>query len=206
MFSIQSARRIRLTLALTALALFLHVASGLQSWCSFHSRNFSALEVHRILTCHWLHWSTEHLAWDLAVFVILGALCERRSPGRYAGTLLLSAAAIPLCMMVWLPQIESYRGLSGIDTALFGLLVADLLIQRIKERDGTGTAVFGLFLAGLFGKIALEMISRANLFVSDASFTPIPLAHLVGAMIGLGIAAAGNHSSSRNCLTNATVA
>jgi len=183
------AKRIRITLVLAGLAILLHTAADQLPCCTLSFDEFSGLEAYRLLACHFTHWSTEHLLWDLAVFVILGAVCEWRSPGRHAATLLLSAAGIPLCIMVWLPQIDSYRGLSGIDTALFGLLAADLLIEKIKDRDVISTIVFGLFLVGLFAKITMEMMSNANIFVSDTSFTPVPLSHVVGAIIGLAVGA-----------------
>lgn len=184
---IQTVKRIRLTLFLAGCVLLLPLAGDLEPWFSLLFSELSVSGAHRVLTCHLLHWSTEHLMWDLAVFVILGAACEWRSPVRYAAALLLSAVAIPLCIMWWLPGIDSYRGLSGIDTALFGLLVADLLVRRIKDRDWINALVFSLFLVGMFGKIVLEMNSGANIFVSDTSFIPIPLSHFVGAIIGLAI-------------------
>lgn len=187
MTAIQTVGRIRLTLFLAGCVLLLPLAGVFESWFSLQFSELSVSGAHRVLTCHLLHWSAEHLMWDLAVFVILGAVCEWRSPIRYAAALLLSAVAIPPCIMWWLPGIDSYRGLSGIDTALFGLLVADLLVRRIKDRDWMNALVFSLFLVGLFGKIAMEMNSGANIFVSDTSFIPIPLSHFVGAIIGLAI-------------------
>jgi membrane associated rhomboid family serine protease len=143
---IQFIQRIPLTLVLASLALVLHRMSVLQSWSSLEFREFSALELHRILTCHWLHWSAEHLVWDLGVFIILGAWCEQRTPARYAWTMLLSAVAIPVCVMCCLSHVNSYRGLSGIDTALFGLLAANILSEKIKHRETEGMVLFGLFV------------------------------------------------------------
>jgi hypothetical protein len=185
MIVLQYLKRIPITLLLTSVALLLHTVGELQPWCELHFQSMSWSDVHRVFACHWLHWSTEHLAWDLGVFAVLGAACELRSLRSFAWTVLPSAALIPLSVMWLLPQVESYRGLSGIDTALFGLLVMTLLIDRVRESDGTGAMFFGLFLAALFGKISLEIATRANIFVNDESFTPIPLSHLVGAAIGV---------------------
>ncbi len=201
MVAIHAMQRIPITAALIASVLWLHAASDLQSCFTFQFIEFSWLDMHRVLTCHLLHWSTEHLVWDLGVFVILGTLCEQRSRGRYAATLFFTAVAVPTCILYWSPEVESYRGLSGIDTALFGSFVMDLLVDRIKDRDWTGMTLFSLFLAGLFGKITMEMLSHANLFVSDTSFTPVPLAHLVGGAIGLVVG--GWESGFDRCIRNA---
>ena len=92
--------------------------------------------------------------------------------------------------MVQHPEMESYRGLSGLDTALFGLVVADLLGRRLVERDWNSAILFLLLLFGLVTKMATEIGLGTNLFVSDTSFVPVPLAHLIGAATGLLIRAA----------------
>ena len=185
MTAIPAMRRISLTLFLTGCALGLHFADGLQPRLALQFHELSVNNVHRVVTCHWLHWSADHLIWDLVVFTVLGAMCEWRSFRSYLWTVLLSAIVIPLCVMHWLTQVGSYRGLSGVDTALFGLLISGLLVRSIKERDWSGMLLSGLFLIGLSGKITMEMISHTNIFVNDTSFVPVPLAHLVGGIIGV---------------------
>lgn len=185
MTAIPAMRRISHTLFLTGCAIGLHFADGLQPWLALQFQELSVSNVHRVLTCHWLHWSADHLIWDLVVFALLGAICEWRSLRCYLWTVLLSAITIPLSVMYWIPQVGTYRGLSGIDTALFGLLVSSLLVRRIRERDRSGALLFSVLLIAMSGKIAMEMISQANIFVSDSSFVPVPLVHLVGAIIGM---------------------
>ncbi len=199
-----SVRRVPITLTISSLAILLHFASGLETWLSFQFNDVAAYDFARLLGCHLLHWSTEHLFWDLAAFAVLGAACEWRSPRRYAWTLLLTAVTVPLCVMFWVPQVGSYRGLSGIDTALFGLLVSSLIVQRIKDRRNAGAIFYALLLFGLFCKIAMEMISQKNIFVSDLSFTPVPIAHFVGAAIGLAIGTYQEKGLSSNASNTAT--
>jgi hypothetical protein len=85
------------------------------------------------------------------------------------------------------PEMETYRGLSGIDTALFGLIVADLLGRRLIERNWKSAFWFSLLLVGLLAKMLAETLAGTNIFVSDTSFVPVPIAHLIGAVIGLMI-------------------
>jgi hypothetical protein len=87
-------------------------------------------------------------------------------------------------------QIQTYRGLSGIDTALFGLIVVDLFGRRLVERDWKAASWLSLLLIGLFAKMLTETLAGTSIFVSAPSFVPVPIAHLIGAVIGLIIGSA----------------
>src|SRR5690606_30745606 len=67
------------TLALAAFALCIQFlgepALGILEW---RERASVVAEPMRIFTGHLCHWSWNHLAWDLGMFVILGAIVERR--------------------------------------------------------------------------------------------------------------------------------
>ncbi len=73
----------------------------------------------RALTGHWSHASLDHLGWDLSVFLILGCCLALRSPRTFWTTLVGSTLAISAALLTLGPQWQAYRGLSGIDTALF---------------------------------------------------------------------------------------
>jgi len=51
-------------------------------------------ELWRILTCHWAHWSLDHLVWDVLAFGVLGLLAIRHCPRRTLALLGISAVAI----------------------------------------------------------------------------------------------------------------
>src|SRR5438552_3328120 len=78
----------------------------------------------RIVTCHCSHFTYQQLAWDAAVFVLLGAACARRNRGAFQATLLASIVIVPMAVLLFAPDVATYRGLSGVDCALFALLVA----------------------------------------------------------------------------------
>jgi rhomboid family GlyGly-CTERM serine protease len=143
-------------------------------------------EFWRLLTCHWTHWSLDHLLWNTATFAVLGLCCAARKGSASLSCLGISAVAIPLALHLGCPQLATYRGLSGLDSALFVLLALHLLDEGRRERDGvralTACAALGLYLA----KTAFEYWSGAALFVSDAGgMAPVPLAHAVGAAAGV---------------------
>jgi rhomboid family GlyGly-CTERM serine protease len=179
---------ISLTAFLSLAVLLMFGAEGLFAGWQLDVPVHNGLSVPRLLTCHALHWSASHLVWDLAVFCVLGALCELRHRRRFVATLVTSAVLIPLGIALLHPEITRYRGLSGIDSALFGLLAADVGRQRHREGDRTGTLVMGLFLLGLAGKIGLECLRGDNLFVADSSFVPLPWAHALGGLVGVALA------------------
>jgi rhomboid family GlyGly-CTERM serine protease len=176
-----------ITLLISIVTIIAHVAGELSPMMSIDFKSITVADLHRAGTCHLLHWSLNHLLWDLGMFTTLGAIAEVHIPRRYRWTLLLSALLIPAGAMWHHPEMETYRGLSGIDTALFGLIVADLLGRRLMERDWKSAVWFSLLLVGLMGKMLAETLSESNLFVSDTSFVPVPMAHLIGAVIGLMI-------------------
>lgn len=139
-----------------------------------------------VFTSHLTHWTAEQFFWDVAVFVSLGLACERRCRKRFIMALSGSAIAIPLAVGALAPSIAAYRGLSGIDSALFALLVCTLAAER---RDG-GRAMHFLVCAaalGFGGKIVFELATGGTMFVSQlgAGIVPVPLAHAVGAAAGV---------------------
>ena len=175
-----------LTLAIVA-ATILVTAPSLGSSLQYDNRRF----VHqpwRILACHLTHWSLNHLGWSLAAFIVLGTLCEFRDRFRYTACLLASATLIPLTLRLLQPSLATYRGLSGIDSALFFLAAIPLARERWRDNRRTALAAC-LLLAGFFAKTAFEaMTGRAAFARSAGAFVPVPLAHLVGAIIGAACA------------------
>jgi rhomboid family GlyGly-CTERM serine protease len=134
-------------------------------------------ELWRLVTGHLTHLSGEHLLWDALTFAVLAAACERRGRWRLAATLAVSAMAIPAALFVLEPGLAVYRGLSGLDMALAGLLAATEL------RRGSRWAMAALLALG--AKLAYELATGAVLFVALEGAEAVPLAHAVGAGAGV---------------------
>ena len=146
-------------------------------------------EIWRLVTCHWTHWSARHLLWNLAVFAVLAVLCESRGRRAFLAAVVSSALLIPPVLWIALPDLEAYRGLSGIDSALF-VLAAMLLLREEIEKTGSLRTVpalaAGAALVGFLLKVGYESVSGAALFAgSEGLFVPLPLAHLAGGACGL---------------------
>ena len=83
------------TLLVTAISLLAFATPGMSSAMEFHAHRVADGQWWRVLTCHVTHYSVGHLGWDLAVFLVLGLLCERRNCGGTWGVLILCALTIP---------------------------------------------------------------------------------------------------------------
>lgn len=141
----------------------------------------------RILTGHLTHWNFDHFLWDAATLLALGVACVWRSVGRTVAALLGAAIAISAALLLFQPEIIAYRGLSGLDSALFMLLTASLWREsRADGRRGLGVVALVATTAFL-AKAAYEATTGTTLFVdsADAGFIPLASAHLVGGVVGL---------------------
>lgn len=183
---------VTLTLALAAVAIQL-IPGWAAAW-QYERAAIAAGQWWRMLTGHLTHWNMDHLLWDVVMFVVLGVLVERRGHWRLAGISLLSALGISLTAWLAQPDLPSYRGLSGIDTALFVYLACRLLEDAWHDRHWAALVLPTAFLAGFALKLGYEVVTGRTLFVAaDAGFVVVALAHVVGASVGavLGLMSAG---------------
>lgn len=153
-------------------------------------------ELWRLVTGHLTHWNLEHLFWDLATFLVLAIVSLRRSIRNTLTCLLSGALAISLSILAWQPEIVCYRGLSGIDSALFALLAVCQLKDSYQERDLLVFRITLVALAGFLAKTGYELFTSQTLFVdcSEAGFVPLALAHAVGGLVGAVTAAFQDHA------------
>jgi len=126
--------QIPLTLWLVLAAVVLFFWPSANHLVEYDRRLVCAGEAWRIATCHLTHWNLDHLLWDTFALGVLGVMCERRSRSRWLVCLIASAVAIPLAVLVLQPEMATYRGLSGLDTALFTLLAVGMLREKWSER------------------------------------------------------------------------
>ena len=173
-------------------ALLTVLAIGIFAWPSLapaleFDRNHLT-ELWRVFTCHFTHYDLKHLFWDGVMFAALAAVLEPRGRGRLIGCIALSAVAIPLAIAIWLPDIPTYRGLSGIDSALFTLVVGVLLKEAYRDQRRDRVILLSLLVLGFVGKVLYELITGQVLFANSSAFTPVALSHVVGGAVGLVLA------------------
>jgi rhomboid family GlyGly-CTERM serine protease len=176
-----------LSIALGALAALVWLLPDRGTGLAYHRDAIAAGELWRLFTGHFVHWSPGHLVWDVGTFLVLGAACEARSRRRFVACLAGSILAIPAAVWLLLPGLELYGGLSGLDSALFALLGAELVSERWQRRSPAALATALVLCLAFALKISFEMTNGGTVFVGDLEpgIVPVPRAHLVGALIGM---------------------
>lgn len=184
-----AARRVpRASLLFVLIAAAASLVPGVAERLQFDRAAIAGGEWWRLVTSHFVHWSSEHLFWDLLAFAVLGWLCERDHTRAFLRCVAFSAVLIPLVLALATPDMAAYRGLSGIDSALFALLAVRVGQQAVSEKDRLKLGIAGVVTAGFAAKVGYELLTGTTLFVdsSAAGMTPVPLAHVVGGFIGMG--------------------
>jgi rhomboid family GlyGly-CTERM serine protease len=174
------------TLALAAIVASL--IPGIAELLQFDRGAIAQGEFWRAITGNFVHWSVDHLLWDVLMFVILGAMIEFRSRRVFAAITALSAAAVSATVWMATP-LATYRGLSGIDSALFVLLAAWFWLEARQGRGTLPEIIPVVLLLGFLGKIGYEIVTGQTYFVDSTAggFIPLPQVHLAGAAAGLAV-------------------
>ncbi|MGD1974336.1 MAG: rhombosortase [Desulfobacterales bacterium] len=175
------------SLLLTVAAVIIHFSYSLRVQLLYDRSALTHHELWRLITCHWVHLSTDHLFWSAATFLVLGSLCEIMDARKYYAAVGLSAITIPIIIWRDMPDLLIYAGLSGLDCALYSLLMVLFIRREIRSRSWIWVALFSLLLGGLVAKIIYETTTGLTIFVANThtDMTPVPLAHLVGGSIGV---------------------
>jgi rhomboid family GlyGly-CTERM serine protease len=186
--TVNAAGRLRgASLLFVAFAIAVSLLPGVAVWLQYDRSALANGALWRIVTSHFVHWSAEHLFWDALALAVLGWLCERHDVGRFLACVAASSVLIPLTLCIAEPQLTTYRGLSGIDSALFAMLAARIISEAIADKDWCRLKMAVFFAAGFAAKVGYELLTGGTLFVDStaAGMTPVPLAHVVGGLVGL---------------------
>jgi rhomboid family GlyGly-CTERM serine protease len=173
------------TLVSLVLVLFVFNIIQLTEALQYDRSKIAAGQVWRVLTCHWTHWTPEHLFWDALAWSILFTMCLLTDKKQTILVLILVSCAVPLSIWLFQPEIIFYRGLSGLDTALFQLYLLQRWIVCRREKDYVGLTILSVVFIGLILKILFECVTHSHVFVSTlgAGVIGLPLAHIVGTAI-----------------------
>lgn len=142
---------------LLSLAIELLGDSG-RGWLRYRREAIEAGQWWRLLSSNFAHLGWYHLMLNEFGLAMLVLLCpERLSPWVWLRRVVLIGVGMTLCLYLFVPSIRSYVGLSGLLHGLFLLALG----QQARRGDWIAIAC----LAGLFGKLAYELI--AGVPVSD---------------------------------------
>ncbi|MGE3167144.1 MAG: rhombosortase [Planctomycetota bacterium] len=176
------------TATLAAVTLLIAAIPGAASALELDRGEVIGGQLWRLLSGHFAHWSGEHLLWDVLALLMLGSMAERVSWARMWVTVLVSALAISGTFLLYRPELASYRGLSGIDSACVGFLLAHGWLQASRgDRGLRWLVVLGSVL--FISKIGYECLYGGMLFVDGAAtaMTVVPEAHGVGLLAGIAV-------------------
>lgn len=179
-----AARAVRAPLVTLATAALAAVALAVPELFELTREGLREGELWRLLGGHLAHFSAGHFAVDVGMFLALGLLYEPRyGSARWALLTAGSALALSAGVLLAEPDVDVYRGLSGVDCAAFSAAV----LAEMRSRR-----LWGRALAAAFGaKLAFEQVSGAFLFPASGlgdMGLPIPSVHLLGAAVGAGLA------------------
>jgi rhomboid family GlyGly-CTERM serine protease len=181
------AARIPHTLAITLLAVVVAGIPGLAETLQFDRTQIEAGQLWRFATGHLTHWNFEHLQWDLLMFAVLGTICELRNPRQMRWCVAIAAAAVSALVFVAFPSVAAYRGLSGIDTALFTLLALALLKDARRDHHKFLAFTTTALLIGFIAKTSYEAVTGHAFFVNQdaAGFSLLVWDHVVAGAVGV---------------------
>jgi rhomboid family GlyGly-CTERM serine protease len=143
-------------------------------------------QLWRLLTGNLVHWSIEHALLDVGAFVAVGLMYERRLRAIYPALLLTSGIAVSLALYGFQPEMNFYRGFSGINSAQFAAVVAIEIAAACRDPKRWWWVAPA---AGIFAIKILSECVTGQLFFDTASLgeigQPVPLAHGMGAACGV---------------------
>ena len=170
-----------------AVAAALFMIPGTAAFLQYDRSLIANGEMWRLLTSHWAHWNYDHLFWDVTAFFLLSAFAFSISRLRTAALILLSSSLIPLAVWIWLPNMNYYRGLSGIDSALYLFVACCWMKQAKRSGDAFRFILLLTLIAGFSAKVIFEIATGKTLFVQSMGkgVIAVTLAHIAGAAAGV---------------------
>lgn len=187
-FKCTTARRLPgASLLLVVFAVAVSLLPGVAEWLQYDRQAVAQGAVWRLVTSHFVHWSGEHLLWDVLALGVLGQICEQDGTKWLLVCVTVSAMVISLSLWIAEPQMLTYRGLSGIDSALFAMLAVRIGQAAVINKNWMRLGLAGVVSAGFVAKMVFELLTGDTLFVdsSTAGMVPVPLAHVVGSLVGV---------------------
>ena len=162
-------------------------------------------DIHKIITCHLVHFTSSHLFLDLTMFLLLGSICERQTGKWYRLLLLFFATSVGTGIAMLLPDGAGYRGLSGVVTAQCMFVLVVFGGRAFRNKNLSAIMILASAAAGLAFKFVFEGVTKVAMFSYDMNtngIIPSPAAHLLGASAGV---ICGLIWEMRNCRTRDNV-
>ena len=94
-----------------------------------------------------------------------------------------------MALTLFQPSLHHYRGISGIDSALFFLLAVGIMHAEAQTRPALACVV-AILIVAFVAKMLFEQFTHSAVFADSTggAFVPAPIAHITGAIIGAALA------------------
>ena len=171
-------KRYRLHLALLMLLITAALGQKFSTSLQYERSLILNGEYWRIITCHFTHTGWQHLFLNLAgAMLVFSLFFQLYSPLSWLLGTLCCMVGISLSLLVFSPNLEWYRGLSGL---LHGLLMMGL-IEGVRKKN----VYCWVGLLALAAKLAMEqLVGPAGETIRLIHAPVITNAHLAGAIAG----------------------
>jgi rhomboid family GlyGly-CTERM serine protease len=172
-----------MTFVVAALAIVLSACFWLgapPSWAIADASEIANGQLWRLLTGPLVHSDFGQAGRDLSMLILVGIVWERSFGRRYLPLMLLCLIVPTAAAVLMHPELGAYFGLSG---AVNGLFTAALIEDLWRSKSGL---IGGLLIVHVL-KLAYESLSGGMLMPMElaSGVTPLPEAHLTGALTGL---------------------
>jgi rhomboid family GlyGly-CTERM serine protease len=139
-------------------------------------------EIWRLLTCHFVHLSHTHLAYNLLAFGIAGYIIEKKQYPNFFSLYLCSAAGISIFLIFSEPGMAFYGGLSGIAC---GALYYCALMGLKDPMPWQRICLLVVFFLPL--KIAVEIFTNGSVlpYPEAHAFVPMQASHVMGCTVAV---------------------
>ena len=180
-------RELRLHGSALGLAAILVASIMAQAWpdgaaaLEFDRQRIAAGQWWRLVSGHLVHYGWPHLAADMGVFAILCWVAQRRRRG-VAWAVALGGVAVGMAVYGWAPDTDTYRGMSGVDSAVFGYLV----VTAVARDRGPRVVAWLIVLAITLGRFIFETVTGRPILPTSLpdGIAVVGIAHVAGLAAG----------------------
>ena len=168
--------------SIVLIAVVIQLSGILQSALQFDRQAVAAGQLWRLLTCHLVHCGWSHLLADMFGFATLWWLACRR-PRPVPWLALASAVLIGLSLCLLAPDIQIYRGMSGVNFALFGYLLVIRLRTDSRLLRWVSLICLGLLIVEVVHELITGRAMTANSLPEGVIV--VGVVHAVGLALGI---------------------
>lgn len=178
---------VAIVVGIVVLSVAVQCLSSAQRFLEFDRTAIGAGQWWRLLTGNFVHYDWLHLAANIGALAVLGWLGVIRSH-RVLLIVPLSAIAVGVAVYVWADGTATYRGISGVDSALLAWLLVTMAAQ---DRDPKAAVWISVLL--LMGAKSIWEAATGQVLLPTSApvgVEVVNITHVIGLAVGMLVATA----------------